>query len=434
MNKVAILAIIGAGVCASGVRAADVSIKGNASETLQASDNYFLLNKPSGPLVTSTTAGTLDVLAQTPTTNYLLNTNFSYYKYFGPGTADTSTTWGTPASATFSIDHTQQLTKYNLAASWNRADVATTQLAQTGVASGKGSINTFSLNGGLTHDLSRIDTISWTTQASKVEFTDPSQFPYIDVTTTAAWKHDISTTISLNNFVSFDWFSEDDPAQSQRLFWKFMTGLDSRLSPRLTFTGHVGIGFVNSYQTASVQSIIPPGLPGIAPFQPAGGAGNSIIADAALTYQLFKTTKVSLTAAQAIVPTTFGQLQKNDTIGFTIAHDINQLSNVSFSTQFAFTPATQGNSVFTGQTGNSEFFSASVNYGYKLTREWRTNLSYTYSERDDQSGTARSNTVLLSLSRDFTLMGNPTAINEAERERARQRAQQTVGYVFPGFR
>lgn len=434
MNKMAILAVVGASICASGVKAADVSIKGSASETLQASDNYFLLNKPSGPLTASTTAGTLDFLAQTPTTNYLLNTNFSYYKYFGPGTADTSTTWGTPASATFSIDHTQQLAKYNFAASWNRTDVATTQLAQTGVASGKGSINTFSLNGGFGLDLSRVDTISLATQASKVEFTDPAQFPYIDVTTTATWKHDITQTTTLNNFVSFDWFSEDDPAQSQRLFWKFMTGLDSRLSPRLTFTGHVGIGFVNSYQTASVQPSIPIGPPGIAPFQPAGGAGNSVLADAALTYQLFKTTKVSLTAAQAVVPTTFGVLQKNDTIGFTIAHDINQLSNVSFSTQFAFTPATQGNSVFNGQTSNSEFFSASVNYGYKLTREWRTNLSYTYIERDDQTGTARSNTVLLSLSRDFTLMGNPTAINEAERERARQRAQQTVGYVFPGFR
>ena len=229
MNKMAILAVVGASICASGVKAADVSIKGSASETLQASDNYFLLNKPSGPLTASTTAGTLDFLAQTPTTNYLLNTNFSYYKYFGPGTADTAMTWGTPAHATFSIDHTEQLTKYNFAASWDRADAATTQLAQTGIASGKGTINTFSLNGGLTHDLSRIDTISLATQASKVEFTDPAQFPYIDVTTTATWKHDITQTTTLNNFVSFDWFSEDDPAQSQRLFWKFMTGLELKI-------------------------------------------------------------------------------------------------------------------------------------------------------------------------------------------------------------
>ena len=129
----------------------------------------------------------------------------------------------------------------------------------------------------------------------------------------------------------------------------------------------------------------------------------------------------------------FRELQKADAVGLTIAHDINPHSNLTFATNFSFIPATQGNTVFGGQTGNSDFFSASVNYGYRLTREWRTNLSYTYNERDDQTGTARSSTILLALSRDFTLMGNPDAINQAERERARQRAQQTIGYAFPNF-
>lgn len=432
MNKVAILAIIGVSVCASGARAADVSAKGNVTETLEASNNYFLLNAPSGATLKSLTAGTLDVLALTPSTSYLLNTNLSYYKYFGPGAVDTEPTWGTPASATFTVNHATKLDLFNFAASWTRADTQTTQLAQTGVASGHGSINTFAVNGGVTHDLGRIDSISWTAQASKVEFTDPAQFPYIDVVTTVAWNHDVSPTTKLNNFVSFDWFSEDDPNQSQRLFWKFMTGLDSKLSPRLTFTGHVGWGFVNSYQTANVQSIIPIGLPGVTPFVPQVGAANSILADATLSYQLFKTTKVSLTAAQAVFPTTFGQLQKSDTVGFNLTHDINQRSNLSFSANFAFIPATTGNSAFSGQSGDSDFFSASINYGYRLTREWRTNLSYTFHERIDDTGIARSSTVLFSLSRDFTLLGNPTAINQAEKERAKARQQQNVGYVFPG--
>jgi Putative beta-barrel porin 2 len=433
MNKVAILAIIGVSFCASGVRAADVSIKGNATETLEASDNYFLLNAPSGSTYKSTTAGTLDVLALTPSTSYLLDTNYSYYKFFGPGAVDTEPTWGTPASATFTINHATKLDLFNFAASWTRSDAQTTQFQQTGFATARGSINTYAVNGGVTHDLGRIDSITWTAQASKVSFTDPNQFPSVDVTTTAAWKHDVSPTTTLNNLVSFDWFSEDDPAQSQRLFWKFMTGLDSKLSPRLTFTGHVGIGFVNSYQTASVQTIIPPGPPGVAPFVPQVGTANSILADATLTYQLFKTTRVSLTAAQAVFPTTFGQLQKSDTIGLSLTHDINHLSNLSFAANFSFVPATQGNSAFGGQSGDSDFFSASVNYGYNLTREWRTNLSYTYRERNDDTGIARSSTILFALSRDFTLLGNPTAINQAQQERAKQRAQQTVGYVFPGF-
>ena len=433
MNKVAILVAIGAGVCAAGVRAAEISIKGNANETLEASDNYFLTNTPSGSTYKSTTAGTLDILAQTLTTSYLLDTNFSYYKFFGPGAVDSEPTWGTPASATFTINHVTPLDLFNIGASWTRSDAQTTQFAQTGTATAHGSINTFSANAGITHDLGRINSVTWSTQASKTEYTDPTQFPSIDVVSTAAWKHNLTSTTTLNNFVSFDWFADDDPNQTQRLFWKLMTGLDSKLTPLLTFSGHVGIGFVNAYQTAGMQTVIPMGLPGVSPFVPQVGAANSILADATLTYQLLKTTRLSLTAAQAVAPTSFGQIQKSDTIGLTLAHDINQRSNVSFSANFVFVPATQGNSAFSGQSGDSDFFSASVDYGYQLTREWRTHLSYTFRERNDDTGIARSSTILFALSRDFTLLGKPDAINAAQAERAKERAQQSIGYVFPGF-
>jgi hypothetical protein len=465
----AILAIIALGACAVTAQAADVSIKGNASEFLQGSNNFFLLSSPSGPLIASTTSGALDILAQTPTTNYLLNARGSYYKYFGPGTADTTLTWGTPANASFGIDHTELLDRYNFAASWSRVDTATTSLAQTGTASGHGSTNTYSASGGVLHDLGRIDTVSLNSLASYVTFTGNS-FPYVDVTSTAAWTHVLSPTTTLNNFVIFDWFSQDDPAQSQRLFWKLFTGLETTFSPRLTFTGNLGWGFVNSYQTAGTQTVNAsiPGLlaavnsatMGGIPFVPQTGSANSWLANATVGYQLSRTTRMSLYAAQAIVPTQFGQLQKSDAIGLTIAHDINHNSNLSFSTNFTYVPAAPGNAIFGinqsgNQSGASEFFSASVNYSFQLTREWRTSLSYAYLQSNGTggingipgisgitgisgttgingtSGIARSSIVSFSLSRDFTLMGNPTAINRAEREKARERQQQSVGYVFP---
>ena len=223
-----------------------------------------------------------------------------------------------------------------------------------------------------------------------------------------------------------------------------MTGLDSKLSSRLSLSGHVGIGFVNSYQTgqSSPLSVSNPGAIAdlssfgfVAPFQPQVGTGNSILADIALTYLLSRATTVSLTAAQAVVPTTFGALQKSDSVGLTLIHNINQRSNLSLSGSFSFVPAAPGgNSVFGGQSGESEFLSASINYGYSLTREWRTNLSYTYRQRNDDSGTVRSSTVLFSLSRDFALLGNPAAINEGEKERARERDRQSIGYIFPTLR
>ena len=148
-------------------------LKEAPAETLEASNNYFLINSPSGVTIKSLTAGTLDILARTPTTNFLLDTNYSYYKYFGPGAADTSPTSGKPASARFSVDHTEQLTKYNAAVSWSRYDAATTNLAQTGIAAGSGSIDTLSAIGGITHDLSRTDSLTWTAQASQGDIYRP---------------------------------------------------------------------------------------------------------------------------------------------------------------------------------------------------------------------------------------------------------------------
>jgi hypothetical protein len=415
------------GVLASGAFAADVSIKGSVSETVDASNNYFLSNSPSGYTIQPLSAGTLDFLAQTLTTRYLLDTNYSYYKYFGPGAADTALQSGTPASAKFSIDHTTELTKYNIAASWTRADVAQTQFTQSGIATLHGSINTYSINGGLTHDLSRTDSVSLTTNASTVSFSDPTQTPYVDVTTTANWNHSLSQTTSLLNSVSFDWFSEDDAAKSQRLFWTLMTGLQSNLSSRLTFNGNIGLGFVNSYQNGVAQ----PTTPGS--FQPQVGTGHDWLGNIGLSYDLLKTTKVSLTAAQTISPVFTGQLQKTDTIGLTLNHKINNLSNLSFSTQFTYVPASPGSSFISNQSSASEFFSGSLAYGYQLTRDWHTNLSYTYRQRNNATGIASSSDILFSLSRDFTVLGNPSAFNKADEERARERARQSVGQVFPNF-
>ena len=93
------------GVYASSAFAADVSIKGNVSETVDASNNYFLSNTPSGYTIRSLSAINLDFMARTPTTRYLLDTNYSYYKYFGPGAADAGgLTWGTPARLSNGIE------------------------------------------------------------------------------------------------------------------------------------------------------------------------------------------------------------------------------------------------------------------------------------------------------------------------------------------
>ena len=418
------------GALATGAFAAEVAIRGSINQTFDASDNYFLSTSPSGITAKSNTSGSLDVLTLTPTTSYLLNSNYSYYKYFGPGAADTQLQWGTPASALFKVDHVTELDRYKLAASWSRNDAVVTQLAQTGVASARGSINTYDVTGGVTHELGRNDTISLSSDVSTVSFTDPNQTPYKDVSSTLLWVHSIAPTTTMTNSINFDWFAQDNAANSQRLMWRATSGLQSQITALLSVHGDLGWVWANAYQNANAAAAASATTPlagGVTPFQPQIGAGNGWFGNVGMSYRLLKNTTVSMTAAQSIVPVFTGQLQQSQTLGLNVSHQINQASNLSFFASWAET-SSPGQ---IGQVGTvSDFFSTGVNYGYSLTREWRTNVSYTFR---DSVNVAKSSTILFSLSRDFTLLGNPTILNKADEVRARQRARQSIGQVFPTF-
>lgn len=217
-----------------------------------------------------------------------------------------------------------------------------------------------------------------------------------------------------------------------------MTGIDARLTKRLSFNGHVGMGFVNAWQNnpGAVTPVVPVVSSGIAPFNPLVGAANSLLWDVGLGYDLLKTTKLSLTAAQTIFPTITGQLTKSELVGLTIVHRINQKDTLSFLTQVSRSTSGPGGGDFTATTTStqqSEFFTAVLTYDTQLSRYWRGTASYAFRERHDITGTANSSTILLGLSYDWNIYGNPSPVNVALRERARERLQNTVGYAFPTF-
>jgi opacity protein-like surface antigen len=402
------------GILGSGALAAAVSITGNVSQTIDGSDNYFLSAAPSGPTIRSLSAINLDFLARMPRTIYDLKTNYSYYRYYGPGSADAGLTSGTPAGATFSIQHTpDRQTRFDFAASWQRADITAAQLLESGISTVSGSANTFYVSGGVKRDLSRTDSFSLTTQASTVSFTAPNQTPYVDLTTTGTWNHRLSETTSLINVVSLDYNAQDDPAKTQRLFWTATTGLQSQLSKRLTINGAIGMNFINAWQKDGALATVPPPVNpnSFTPPQLQPGAGHGWLGNVGLTYQLLRTTQIGITASQSTTPTIVGGLQQSQAIGFNLAHNINNLSVLTFATQFAVnTQSGDSSSLLAGSASSasggiaSNLFTASANYGYRFTRELRTNLSYTYTQVSGGIGSAKSNTVLVSLTRDFTIL------------------------------
>ena len=156
MKRLVCIASLCLGVCASGAFAADVSVWGNLGETLEASDNYFLSNTPLGTTFKSFSTLNLNVLARTPGWRYLLASNVSYYNYFGDGAAAQQPKSGFPINETFRVEHATDYARYFAAATYTRADVASTQLRESGVTTQQGTINSFAAVGGGSHDLSRM--------------------------------------------------------------------------------------------------------------------------------------------------------------------------------------------------------------------------------------------------------------------------------------
>ena len=76
MKTSTILAFIYLGTCVSGAFAAEFSVKGDISQTLDGSNNYFLSKSPSGNTGHSLSNIDLDFLAATPTTQYDLKLLF----------------------------------------------------------------------------------------------------------------------------------------------------------------------------------------------------------------------------------------------------------------------------------------------------------------------------------------------------------------------
>ena len=267
------------------------------------------------------------------------------------------------------------------------------------MATGSGSTNIYTVGGGVTHDLSRIDTINWTVNATTTSFTDPSSTPYKDYTSAISWNRTLSPTTNWVNSVSFDWFDQDDPEKSQTIVLE----VDNR-SSIANFTAADRqwqywtrlCQFLSKESRPSTTPVTPSSS---APFQPIVGAGNGWVADVGLSYKLLKTTTVSFNAANSITPTLGGALQQSNSFGMALSHQINQLSDVRFTSQFSVTNSSSHSPTVYSRSlgGSSEFLSASVSYSYRLTRDWATNVSYTYLQRNDSTGTVNANLFFFSL-------------------------------------
>jgi hypothetical protein len=418
-KSIAVLAIC---LGVSAAIAADVSITSRITEAFEASDNEFLRTTNAKPSGGAFTTADLNVVARVPTWRFEGNANVNYRKYFGPAVEDFSTTDTTAYGARLFAEHKGKLSADREFVEWTyrRANAGLEQLQQQGFATTQGDFIAYAARGGLTRQITQLDQFVLFGSFTSTTF-EPrrSGTPFTDALATATWRREVSRTTNVFLSSSIDWLSYDDLAQRRVAIIRNVAGVDTRLTHDLLFKASAGAvvarslqeGIVGSSLTAANASAVVDLLaanPFVTPFDPFG-TGSAIsplrdrgwvtgwVGDVSLRY-LLKTGELSVYANQTIAPNTLGQVQESRSIGAAARYDINRRESLFAATRYSqlLAGAAQG--------GDSEYFNATAGYSNRFAREWLATLTYTYSHRWADNGNARANTVLLSISRDLSIL------------------------------
>jgi hypothetical protein len=366
--------------------AADWSAKVQFRESAEANDNRALRNNSPGETYEFASEVFMSTVARLPGMRIEANADLSYRALTGPGADDFATPLNNGAS--IRIEKLDSLTKYYLTGSWRLQDAVSAQVADTGVVVAKGDISTYTLDAGLQRRVSPLDSIAWSVRGTSVDvdFTVLGAVPYVGLTTTGAWIRRLNPTTDLTTSVEFEFMDRDAPGNPQTIFMRAMVGVDSQLTRRLTLKAAAGAG---AHRTDVDDALNPQVIETSA----------SWLGDLQLIYRPLAGTQLSVFAAHSIAPNVVGDVQNRTSAGVRVRQEINRSSDLLLYGAFDHAKSLDG-----VDFGTADYFRASVTYGYRLTPDWRAELSYRFAHRTDDAGDASSNAIFLSAVRDWTLL------------------------------
>lgn len=378
--------------------AADWSARTSLSETVEVNDNYFLTPVPKGVLFGSTSAVFAELAARTPTSRYIFNGDFAYIHYAGPGAADTSLTNITQNGVSLSAEYAghQPGDRLGFVTSWRRQDVTAAQLNDIGVATAQGEASTILVGGSFNKQLSAIDTLAFSATGTTTEITGGNASAFRNLTTGPTWTRTLNSIAEWVSLADLSWTVRDDSSQSETKLTRAMTGFRLHPTARLRVSASAGFGVVTGTGANTAASIFGSPVAGFGSIQPGnGGTVVGWLADGIVAYRLWGTTELTAAASRAITPGVLGDLSLRTSFGLAVNHTLNATSSILLKGDLT---------KVTASGGSFDFWTASVAYERRLTREWRANVSYAYRQRISDMQSVSSNGVTFVLARDVTLL------------------------------
>jgi len=376
--------ILAVSVClgASPVYATDWALNSTLSQTVEANNNEFLRTILAGGTLQSYSTINANAVALTPTSKFTFDGDISYRKYFGG-------TEGVPTESlagdtkfhyeTFGKDPTD---RNYVDASWSRQSTAFALLGQLGVVTNaSGFLDTSTIGGGIDRSISALDFFSVSARSTYTSY-DPGTggTPFTDSSATGIWRHKLNSIATLTASSNVEELNFANTLGTNVFILRENAGVEAALSSVLSFRGSAGVVYVQTENGSPTTSLTPSN--GIA--TSTSGSASDFITDMLLTYKMLPDTTFTLAGLQTVAPSVVGSLTKQTTVRAGLARTVNSHSTISFA-------ADATRQVALGST--TDFLSASVTYGYQLTREWNAQMTYRYLHRFAQSGSTSAETI-----------------------------------------
>ena len=347
--------------------AADWSLKFGASEFLTFDDNLDLDEHNRDAGLISSTSFDLNLLATAKTSKIGFAPRVSVQKTFFSQEPDE---WSYFPSGTLSLSKWSKLTTYDLVASFSRSEASSNELVEGVFTEDEGDQLNYAVTGTITHKLNERNTLIWSNAASLVDYTLPSDdlVSSFTATSTGTWRHDITELVSTSLTGSAQYYDPDSATVDERLMYRATAGINARLTKRLSVSAAAGAVLLDPLDDSVTADVI---------FNVGGD------------YKL-KSTSYTFSAARDLAPSQDGSLEDTYSARLGVSHQVNDLLTLGLSSSYVF----QNDE----DEGDSHAFTVSPSLHYQLSRDWTSSLSYRFVQTDDETETAHSNAVTLSLS------------------------------------
>ena len=395
-------------------RAAEWTIGGRVTQSLEADTNRDLDPDSGGPVYGETTSLNLAIGGQTKATEWTLNLGGRASFFFGPGEDDADLD-GLRPRVSGSVVHERKQFFSRTGFYYDRSPTSFVRIDELGLPI-DGPIDeptdepvdepgfdpddavfsdvdafqtTLNANQAFSFMLDPRNTIGLSARATIRRFSEETD--ELTPTTTygggLSWTHQVSPRTGLGFAVDLRRFEADNPENREALTLDLLATADRQVNERLSLGFSAGPSITWSEETVAN----------------AAGANRVEETDIGFTGGIEallrrKTSRLSFSATQSVVPSSFGELANRTGVGLRYTYDINSVSSFSLATRYALRNSLDGSG------GARHFAALSPSYTYRLTPKWQASVRYAFELVDDDDGFAQSNSVMLSLSRDFSIL------------------------------